>query len=363
MKRFVLYSLCFLLICNMVVLNSTNLFAKEVEVRFSGYYPEHYPVFKFGWKTWEEMVTKESNGQFTFKNYLNGVLHPASQGFRAVASNICDITTGYPSYSAKSFNLAKVNDLPFLFHKTYIGPLVMETLYSKYFKKEYERMGVYLGAWVNVSGYNLISKKPVRTLEDFKGLKIRSVGGICSDFLKALGAVPVMMQSAESYTGLQSGVVDAVLYSDGSTVAFKLYEIAKYSIRLNIMYMGVPYCMNKRFFNSLTAEQQKFFYLKLRQASQIVSQGYDIDDKLAVQVMKENGVEFIEFSDEEKAKMHKAVQPVYNQFISECESKGLPAKAMLNDIYKLTEQYKDLTPEQAIEFVTKNPIKGIINGF
>ena len=364
MKRILQYTvLGILILCTITLLQPRDSFAKEVEVRFSAYYPEHYPVFKFGWKTWEEMVTKESNGEFTFRNFLNGVLHPANQGFRAVASGVCDLTTGYPSYSAKSFNLSKVNDLPFLFPNTYVGPLVMETLYPKYFKKEYEKMGVYLGAWVNVSQYHLISKKPVRCMADLKGMKIRSVGGLCSDFLEALGAVPVMMQSAESYTGLQSGVIDGVLYADGSAAAYKLYEIAKYSTRLGIMNMGVPYCMNKAFFKGLTPEQQKFFYLKMRQASQIASQSYDIDDKIAAKTMKENGVEFIEISPEEKAKMRKAVQPVYDQFIADCEAEGYPAKAMFEELTKLTEQYKDLTPEQALELVTKNPVKGIITGF
>lgn len=363
MKRVFLFCLCMLFVASTFFINSNNAFAKEVEVRFSAYYPGHYPVFKFGWKTWEEMVTKESNGEFQFKNYLNGVLHPANQGFRAVASNVCDLTTGYPSYSAKSFHLAKVNDLPFLFPNTYIGPLVMETLYPKYFKKEYEKMGVYLGAWINVSQYHLISKRPVRSVADLKGLKVRSVGGISNDILKALGAVPVMMQSAESYTSLQSGVVDAVMFPDGSAVAYKLYEIAKYSIRIGFMNMGVPYCMNKKFFDGLTKEQKEFFYFKLRQGSQIISQGYDIDDKLAYEVMKENGVEFIEFSAEEQAKMHQLVQPVYEKFIAECEEDGYPAKAMMEDMKKLIEQYKDLTPEQAVDFVTKSPVKGIINGF
>ena len=129
------------------------------------------------------------------------------------------------------------------------------------------------------------------------------------------------------------------------------------------MNMGVPYCMNKAFFKGLTPEQQKFFYLKMRQASQIATQSYDIDDKIAAKTMKENGVEFIEISPEEKAKIRKAVQPVYDQFIADCEAEGYPAKAMFEELTKLTEQYKDLTPEQALKLVTKNPVKGIITGF
>lgn len=335
--------------------------AETIEVRFSAYYPEHYPVFNSGWKPWEEMVTKESKGVFTFKNYLNGVLHAASHGFRATMGGVTDITHAYPGYQPASFSLAHVNDLPFIFPKTYVGPLVMEELYKKYFKAEYEKMGVYLAAWVNVSGYNLISKKPVRTMEDLKGMKIRSTGGYCSEFLQALGAVPVMMQSAETYTGLQSGVVDAVLYADGSTAAYKLHEVAKYSTKLEIMNMGVPYAMNKQFFDKLSPEQKKFFYAKLRQASQMASHAYDIDDEVALKTMLANGVERIVLSDTEMNRMRAAVKPVWDKFIRENEAKGLPARQMMEDIQALVAKYQGYTPEQAFKHVTEKPTQGIID--
>lgn len=341
---------------------ASNAFAAEtIEVRFSAYYPEHYPVFNSGWKPWEEMVNKESNGVFTFKNYLNGVLHAASHGFRATMSGVTDITHAYPGYQPASFSLSHVNDLPFIFPKTYVGPLVMEELYKKYFKGEYEKMGVYLAAWVNVSGYNLISKKPVRSMEDLKGMKIRSTGGYCSAFLQALGAVPVMMQSAETYTGLQSGVVDAVLYADGSAVAYKLYEIAKYSTKLEIMNMGVPYAMNKKFFDKLSPDQKKFFYSKLRLASQLASHAYDIDDEVALKTMLANGVERIVLPDAEMQRMREAVKPVWEKFVNENEAKGLPARQMMEDIKALVAKYKDYTPEQAQKHVVENPAQGIID--
>lgn len=349
-----------LLMCLQPVLPASS--AEKVELRFSPYYPEHYPVFKYGWQPWEEMVEKESNGTFTFKNYMNGVLHSASHGFRATMSGVSDLTTGYPSYAPKSFHLCMANDLPFIFPtETHVGPLVMESLYAKYLKKEYEKMGVYLGAWVNCSAYNLISKKPVHTIADLKGMKIRFIGGICSEILAALGAVPVMMQSAESYTGLQSGVVDAVLYPDSSSVAYKLYEVAKYVTPVGLIHMGVPYALSKQFFDKLGPDQKDFLYRKLRQASQIASHAYDIDDANARKTMEANGVERITLSDEEIAKMHKTVQPVIDKFIEENEKKGYPAREMMTELKELTEQYKSLSYEDTLKMVTEHPIKGIID--
>lgn len=340
---------------------SASYAADKVEVRFSAYYPAQYTMFAAGWKPWQEMVEKETNGNITFKNYLNGVLNSAAHGFRATKSDVCDITTGYPSYVRASFNLAHVNDLPFIFPNSYVGPLIMETLYPKYIKQEYEKMGVYLAVWLNSSGFNLISKKPVRKLEDLKGMKVRSAGGMCNEFLAALGAVPVSLQNSETYTAMQTGVIDGALSCSGPADTMKLWETGKYLTKLDIMHMTIPFVMNKKFFDNLKPDQKKYFYNKLRVASQFISQCYDTEEKMAEENMAKNGVEIIHLSEADMARVHKAVEPVVVNFIKENEKKGLPAQQMMDDIYALIEKYKDLTPEQALELVTKNPIQGIID--
>lgn len=340
---------------------ATASFATEVEMRFSAYYPESYPVYKEGFKVWEDMVTEESGGKVVFKNYLNGVLHTAKQGFRAAMTDICDLTHAYPTYQPASFQLSVLNDLPFAISSTHGGVLAMESLYPKYFKKEYEKMGVLLGCWVTTSEYNLISKKPVRTLADLKGMKVRSYGGLCSETLTLLGASPVMVQSAESYTSFQNGVVDAVLYPDSSMVSYRLFEIGKYHTRIGLSHMGVPYAIAPNFWKKLSPDMKKFMYAKLRQASQIAAMSYEIDDKAARQALKENGVEFIELSAQERAKFADAVQPLWDTFIQENEKKGLPAKKLVEELKALDAKYSAMTPEQAYEEVTKNPVSGIID--
>ncbi|MDR2743953.1 MAG: TRAP transporter substrate-binding protein DctP [Desulfovibrio sp.] len=352
--------LAFIMAFSTCICQST-IAAESVEMRFSAYYPESYPVYKEGFKVWEEMVTKESGGKVTFKNYLNGVLHTAKQGFRAAMTDICDLTHAYPSYQPASFQLSMINDLPFALSTTYGGVLAMETLYPKYFKKEYEKMGVLLGAWVTTSEYNLITKKPVRSLADLKGMKIRSYGGLCSDTLTLLGAVPVMVQSAESYTSFQNGVVDGVLWPDSSMVSYRVYELGKYHTKIGLSHMGVPYALSPKFFEKLSPDMKKYMYNKLRQASHMASMSYDIDDKYARQVLKENGVEFIDLPEEEKAKFRNAVQPMWQKFIDDNEAKGLPARKLVEELRSLDAKYSAMSPEQVFEEVSKRPMQGIID--
>jgi TRAP-type C4-dicarboxylate transport system substrate-binding protein len=307
------------------------------------------------------MVEKESKGQFTFKNYPNAVLNTTGQGFRATMTDIADIAHGYPFTQAASFNLSHVNDLPLALLNQQGGALVMETLYPKYLKAEYEKMGVYLAFWVTTSPYNIISKKPIRSLADLKGMKIRSGGGYASDVLEALGAVPVTVAGPELYTAFQSGIVDGLLHMDAAVASYKLQEIGKYILQININRLGVPYCLNKKFFDALAPEKKRFFYNKLRQASQMASVAYDIDDIYAKKFLKEQNVEFTYFSEDEMQKVHKAMESVWKKFMDANEAKGLPAKQFVEDIRALSAKYKDLTPQQAMEMVTKEPVQGIIN--
>ncbi len=330
-------------------------------MRFSAYYAPVYPVFKLGIEPWMRMVERESNGKIVFKTYMGGVLHSAKDGFKAMRSNIADITTGYPAYQAGSFNLCLAADLPFASPNAWVAALVMEKLYPKYLKKEYENLGVYLAFYTNTSTYNLISKKPVRKFEDLKGMKIRSFGGTCSAMLKRLGAVPVMVQAAEIYTSFQRGILDGVLLPDNSAYSFRLHEIGKYSTAFGLTRMGIPYCMNRKTFDALPNDLKRFFYNKLRQAAQMTSGAYEIADRAAREKMIEAGVERITLPPEELQKLRDAVAPLWDDFIATNEAKGLPARQFVQEMRALTAKYASWSPEQIMQEVVEHPVQGIID--
>ncbi len=308
------------------------------------------------------MVEKESKGKYKFQNYMNGMLNNARHGFRAVSSGTCDLTHGYPVYNAASFQISLVDYLPYIFPSNHVAVLVMEELYPKYFKEEYERQGGYMAFWINTSDYVLLTKKPVRSIDDLKGMKIRAGGGISTEATAALGAVPVSVLPAETYTSVQSGVVDGAILPAGTLTSYKVHEVAKYCTRLNgFTYTGVPFVLRRGFFDALSPEQKDYFYRKLRQCAQSTSNGYNIDEKESFDLMKASGVEIIDLPPQEIERMRKAVQPVYDKFIADCKAKGLPAEELLKDIKLLVDKYGKMTPEETYEHVTKNPIKGIIN--
>ncbi len=309
-------------------------------------------------KPWCKMVEDDSKGRIKFKVFPGGVLHGANDGFKAAgASNITDFTHAYPSYVPGNFYLNHGTGLPFLYPNAYVGSLVCEELYNKYLKKEYEGMGVYLMSYQTTANYQIVTKsKPVRTLEDLKGMKIRSAGGMANDFLTAVGAIPVALPAVEAYTALQTGLLDGVLTNAIDIISNRLHEITKYVTISDASTVPVATCMNKKTYNALPKDLRLLVYNSNRKYPQMMAKEYEegvLDD------VKKTGMTVINLSEQEKARWVAAAKKVEDKFIADNEAKGYPAKEFMKELHALSKKYEKWTPAQIWEQVTKNPVQGI----
>jgi len=333
-----------------------------ITLRYSTHVSTTHMVWQNTMKPWLKLLEEMSEGKLVIKTFTDGVLHGSRDGFKACVSDITDMTHGYPLWQPKSFHLNNVTSLPFAFPNAYVASIVSEELYPKYFKKEYENMGVYLAHYQTISPYHLISKKPIRKLEDMKGLKVRSGGGPIGEAVKRLGAVPVLITTAEVYSAFQRGLIDAVLLYDSGFVSFRLHEIGKYRTELSLGTAGIPYCLNQKTFDGLPDDLKKVFYSAQRILAQMSGQGYENADVEAREIMKKAGVEFITLEPEERERWKALVEPTWEAFMKEKEDLGLPARDLIRDLRELTKKYSTWTREQLMEHVEKNPVHGIIDG-
>lgn len=309
-------------------------------------------------KPWAKMVEDESKGRIKFKVFAGGVLHGANDGFKAAGTaDITDFTHAYPSYVPGNFYLNHGTGLPFLYPNAYVGSLVCEELYNQYLKKEYEGMGVYLMSYQVTANYQIVTRsKPVKTLEDLKGLKIRSAGGLANDFLVSVGAIPVALPAVEAYSALQTGLLDGVLTNAIDIISNRLYEITKYMTVTDATTVPVATCMNKKTFNALPKDLRLLVYNNNRKYPQIMAEAYE---KGVMEDVKKTGMTVVTLSDKEKARFTEAAKKLEDKFIADNEAKGLPAKAFMKDLRTLVKKYEKWTPEQIWEKVTKNPVQGI----
>jgi len=333
-----------------------------ITLRLSHFAPANHPMSKAVGHVWIDSVEKESGGKIKIQAFYGGVLHGAKDGFKAAVNDITDITPAYVNYAASSFHLTHVLDLPFAFPSAPVACKVAEELYPKYFKAEYEAMGV-LMANMNANGsYNFFTKKPVKSLDDAKGLKMRSAGGESSEILKALGTIPVAVPAPEAYSAFQRGVVDGVAFYNTGAVAYRVSELAKSMTELKYNNPSNAWAFNRKTFEALPPSVQRFMYVKMRQLSMMYGIEFDHQDVLSRAKFVEADMAIQSLSPAEMERWKSAVEPLWQAFIDKNEAEGRPAKALVADLRQLSAKYASWSNDKLMAEVTEHPVTGIIDG-
>lgn len=175
--------------------------------------------------------------------------------------------------------------------------------------------------------YGMICTKPVRTMEDFKGLRIRSYGFALPAIIEALGAVPVSMTTPESYEGLQRGILDCSPVGTTLTRAYKYDEVAKFFIEVPLgASWGQQIAINLDTYNAMSKDvQQAIDEIGREHLDRYVAE-VERQDALIREDWKKTGVEVIAFPREDFLKAvngYPAIEKVRQEWIDRAKAKGV----------------------------------------
>ena len=334
----------------------------SVLLRYTAHVPNSHGLYAKVFVPWVEMVTARTGGRIRWEHYVDGLLHGALDGFKAVATGVTDYTHGYATYQPGSFHLTHGLQLPFLFANPGVAALVSEELYPEYLKGEYERMGVYLAHCDSTTAYDIMSKTPIRVPADIRGLKVRSTGGLMADILRQVGAIPVVLAAAETYTAFQRGIIDAVAVGAPDMAAYRLYETGNYYLPIRLTHTVIQYCLNPRTFDRLPTELRVQLYDLYRLRGQVAYQNYYGGEALAqaIAALTAGGVETVEPTPEERQQWVEVVQPLESRFIEQNERLGLPATAFVREAKQRAAVYAGWTDQELWDHVLAEPVQGII---
>ncbi len=317
-------SVALLFVFSLLVSFSSFAGADVVKLKFANYFPPTHMNSVMMGKYCEE-INKKLAGKVEVTQYTGGTLLTATKMAAGVSSGIADIGLSHCSYSRGRFPVLEVMELPLGFPSSWIASHVSMDFYEKFKPKEWDG---YHALMFSTSPPNVIQtlKKPVKTLEELKGMKIRGTGRI-GDIVKALGAVPMPIETVDLYEALRRAVIDGTYTPLETLKGFKLGEVEKYaSATWKIGSVFQFYVvMNKNRWNSLPPDVQKTFTEFSKEFlnrwavewNRIDIEGRDYFTKLGGQVLP--------VSDAEQAKMVKAVQPVVADYKKDLISKGFKA--------------------------------------
>jgi TRAP-type C4-dicarboxylate transport system substrate-binding protein len=205
-------------------------------------------------------VEKRTNGALKFEIYPAGSLVKAKQQFDAMSRGALDMSVFPLAYQGGKLPIANITLMPALITSYEQGLRWKTAPIGQELSKALEENGVKIITWVWQAGGNVSRDKRILVPEDVKGLKVRGAGKSIEVMLKAADAAIVSFPSNESYSALQSGVVDGMWTSSGSLVSYRLYEVAKHVTTARdktFWFMFEPLLMAKSTYDGLTPEQQK----------------------------------------------------------------------------------------------------------
>jgi len=290
-----------------------------------------------------------TSGGIDIKSFHGGTVHGTGYGFKALRTGNADLATCYAATRLHTLPLSTVWSLPFVApHRSVVGTRIALALQDEYFVPEYEKQGVHLVGQYVLPPTNLLSRRPIRSLKDLKGMRIAAVP-TQAEALKALGADPVTIPFPEFYVALQRGMVDGVLWVDIAMVAYRLTEVAKHRTVVGLSGSSTDLCTAVRYKDAVPARAYETVHSFVRGMLFYSSIKTDRDwDSGLENAFNAHGVKSITLSSGEMKRWRKAVQPVIDQWIVKTERQGKPARALLQDIEKLKSVYERQTDEEVV---------------
>jgi TRAP-type transport system periplasmic protein len=308
---------------------AANGFSQDaINIRFATFFPPAHGNAKIV-DEWGAEIAKKTEGRVKVTNYTGGTLSPAPQSYDAVVQGIADATNTVLGYTMGKFPLSEVLDYPLGYAQ---GGAVATSLaiayYEKFKPKEFDQVKM---IYLHGHGQGLFhSKKPVRKLEDLKGVKVRTFGPN-AEFMKLLGAVPVAMPMGEAYDALSKGVAEAILCPYEALEGWKFGEVLNYTTEDLLTAYSATFvmCMNKEKWASISPKDQQIIEKINKEFSKKQAAVWDKIRDSGKAFFIKKGAEIIKLSKEEQERWEKAAMPVYGKYVENMKEKGLPGAEVL----------------------------------
>ena len=305
-----LFRISFLIFfCVTVAFISDNAEAKT-ELRMVGFLPMSHQLTKTALIIKDE-IEKNSKGEVEIKFYPAQQLYNHKSSVAVLQKG--GVEMGMVQLGFWTGVVPSVSSLAFMtFYNNFDHfKAVMDGAPGDMFRKDFEEMAnLKVLGWANYGKLEIASKKPIRTLKDFKGMRIRGTGADCALWLQGVGAGPVTMNSGEVYQALQRGTVDAAVSGPSSFDQRKWYEVTKYNTNSAIAPVW-PYFMvvHKDTWNKLTPELQKIFIDAHKKAEEYNLSTAAEEDHLAEAKLLELGMVRNDIPSEELARWREKGMP------------------------------------------------------
>jgi TRAP-type transport system periplasmic protein len=315
--------------------------AKTIELRLAHAWATNH-LMHIVIQNWADEVNKATEGRVKITIYPGGSLSTAVQLYDSAASGVVDMVWMLHGYTPGKFPMTSVIELPFMGNSALNSTRILADLMAKYpqFAKEHEGVKV-LYIWGIDNGQLMTTNKPVKVMEDVKGLKLRTGSASQSPMAEAIGAVPVLMNISDLYDSLQKGVIQGTLLGHSAIKTFNLKDIIKNMTMINLFTNTQAVVINNNSWSKIPKQDQDIIdKLSGQRMSEVSANAYLAEADAALKMAQDAKMNIYTPPADELARWKQAMTPIYQQWVKDMNAKGLPGQAVFDDAMKLNDKYK-----------------------
>ncbi|MFN2437230.1 MAG: TRAP transporter substrate-binding protein [Desulfotignum sp.] len=327
MKRFTIPALLVFCFCTLFTLTASA----KTQLTYSNFFPPTHIQSQLA-EAWIKEVEARTNGEITINYFPAGTLTKAPQTYDGVVQGIADIGMTVLAYSRGRFPVAAAIDLPMGYTSGVQATNVANGVLEKFDPEEFKDTEL---MFLHAHGPGLLHTrdKEVRTLDEFKGLKIRGTG-TSGKVVAALGGSPVGKAMGETYQMLQKGVVDGSFHPVETNKGWKVGEVVSYMTQNFSTAYTTTFAvfMNKDKWNSLSPEQQKMIREVNAEFALKHGQAWDESDEEGMAFFLEKGGKVIPQSEEQAKIWANQAASVIDDYIQSVSEKDIDGQAIVDYI-------------------------------
>ena len=313
---------------------------KPIELKLSHFMSPMHNLHVDVFAPFAKEVEEKSKGRLKITIFPGEALGKSRDHFDMVTTGVTDIAFVIPSYTAGRFPLSAVMEIPFLVPFAKVGSRAVWELSTKgYFNQEFQGARM-LSFWTTGPGQILMTKKLARTLDDIKGVRLRSPGPAQTALLRDLGISPLTIPIPELYDALQRGMADGAVAPLSAVVDFKLFEVVKNYTIANLYVTTMCLAMNPKAWASLPPDIQKIVEEAAgSRASANAGLSYDNYDAKGLEAGKKAQGQIYNLPADERGRWMEKAKGQADKWISDGEAKKLPSRKVYEEARALVQQY------------------------
>ena len=295
-------------------------------LRFAHFMPpvtwQHTDLFE----GWAAAVKDASGGEVDVTVFPAQTLGKAPAGYDNAKNGVADLAWTLQGYTAGRFPLTQVIELPGLFQTAEVGSCALQMLYdSGALDAEYtETRPIFMH--VHAPGHIHSKDKPVTSLADLNGMKIRRPTAVIGTLLEELGAEPVGMPAPTIYENLQKGVIDGYMLPWEALPGFRLTELTNHHTEFGFYSSAFIVTMNQSAYDRLSdAGKAAVDENSGMKWARIAGKGFDDSDARGYPIAEANG-QIYQIPEAERAEWEAAAERAKELYFAELEGKGLPGR-------------------------------------